>query len=126
MYNTTFVGEQVKRFESSPQFDGYTRVTIVVSEELEYTAGTDTGRTLTIENPWGTQEMAEHLLAKLKGFQYQPFSATGVALDPAAEIGDGVLVHNTYSGIYVQATKYGRLCSAEISAPNSSINSLNS
>ena len=117
MSNITYLGSSIKGFESSPQFDGYSKVVIVVSEELVYTAGVDTGRTLTIENPWGTQEMAETILAKLKGFQYQPYSASGAMLDPAAELGDGVVVRGVYSGVYTQKTKFGRMCLAEVSAP---------
>lgn len=117
MSNIAYLGNSIKGFESSPQFDGYSKVVIVVSEELEYTAGVDTGRTLTLENPWGTQAMAETILARLKGFQYQPYSASGAMLDPAAELGDGVVVRGVYSGVYTQKTKFGRMCLSEVSAP---------
>jgi tRNA uridine 5-carboxymethylaminomethyl modification enzyme len=59
------LGRKISSFKSSPQFDGYTSVVIIVSDDLEYSAGTDTGRTLTVNNPWGTQEMAENILKKI-------------------------------------------------------------
>ena len=45
-------------FDKAEQFDGFSKVVIIVSDEIEYSAGTDTGRTLTLNCPWGTQEIA--------------------------------------------------------------------
>lgn len=113
----TTVGMAITSFERSPQFDGYSRVTIQVTDDLSYTTGTDTGRTLTVENPYGTQEMAEAMLESLKGYQYQPYTADGAILDPAAELGDGVSVGGVYSGIYSLETSLDSLCAADIKAP---------
>lgn len=107
----------MQSFDSAPQFDEYTRVVIVVSEDTEYTAGNETGRTLTIENPWGTQAMANNILESIRGFRYQPYTADGAILDPAAELGDGITANGLYSGIYSMTTTYGRLCRAQVSAP---------
>lgn len=118
MSNTTYIGKKVRKFDSAPQFDGYSRVVITVTEELEYSAGDDTGRALTLECPWGTQAMADNILASIKGFKYQPYAATDALLDPATELGDGVNVNGTYGGIYTQETKFGPLCTASVSAPS--------
>ena len=107
----------MQSFESAPQFDPYSRVEIIVSEDLFYTAGTDTGRTLTIENPWGTQAMADNILAKIKNFRYKPYTADSALLDPSAELGDGITANGLYSGIYAIETKYGKLLRAKVSAP---------
>lgn len=118
MSDVTFVGKNIASFRSAPRLAGYSRVVLVVSDELEYTSGTDTGRTLTMECPWGTQAMANKILARVRGFQYQPYTATGARLDPAAELGDGITANNTYSGIYSQNIKFGPGYSATVSAPN--------
>ena len=94
--NTTFIGRQMRSFDSSPQFDGFSKVVIQVSDEVEYSAGNDSGRVMTLVNPWGNQAMADRLLARIKGFQYQPFTATGARLDPSgADIVDVIVEPNT-------------------------------
>lgn len=115
--NIARIGQRVRSFKTAPEFDGYTRVVIVVSEDLEYAAGTETGRTLTIQNPWGTQAMAERILTKILGFQYQPYTASGAMIDPAVELGDGMTSNNVYGGVYQRKITFGRDYRADISAP---------
>ena len=117
MSNTVYLGRNVKKFDSSPQFDGFSKVIITVSDEVEYSAGTDQGRALRLVNPWGTPQMAKDILEKVRGFQYQPYTAEDAFIDPAAEIGDGVTVNNVYGGLYTQKTSFGKLLRATVSAP---------
>ena len=105
-------------FDSAPEFDGYTKVVITASEDVEYSAGVDTGRTLTLECPWGTQAMADNILESIRGFKYQPYTATDAILDPAAELGDGITANNVYGGIYTMSTRFGPQCRATVSAPS--------
>lgn len=113
----TSVGRRANSMEVSPEFDGYSKVVLLVSDELQYEAGVDTGRTLELKCPWGTQQMANDILSRVWGYQYQPYTATGALVDPAAELGDGVTINGVYSGIYKQETQYNSLCSATIEAP---------
>ena len=107
----------MQRFTSSPQFDGFSKVTIVVTDEIEYSAGTDTGRTLRITNPWGTPQMAQDILNDIRGFQYQPYTAEKALIDPSVELGDGVTANNVYGGVYTQLIRFGPLLTATVSAP---------
>lgn len=118
MSNVTYVGRQITSFDSAPEFDGYTKVVMTVSEDVEYSAGVDTGRTLTLECPWGTQAMADNILESIRGFKYQPYTATDAILDPAAELGDGITANNVYGGIYTMSTRFGPQCRATVSAPS--------
>lgn len=118
MSNATYIGQRTRRFNSSTEFDGFSKVVITVTDELEYVAGKNTGRTLTLSCPWGTQEMADSILADIKGYRYHPYAADGAYLDPAAEIGDGVTVNGIYSGIYTMDAMFGRSFLADISAPS--------
>lgn len=118
MSGKTYIGTKAKALEVSPKFAAYSKVVLVVTEDLEYTAGTDIGRTLTIECPWGTQQMANDILSKVQGFEYQPYSVDSALLDPAAEIGDGVRVKDTYSGLYSMETNFGNLFVSRVSAPS--------
>lgn len=115
--NTTFLGRRMRSFRTSPQFDGFSKVVIIVSDEIEYTAGTDSGRTLRLTCPWGTPEMAQNILESVRGFQYQPYTAEGAMIDPAAELGDGVTANNVYGGIYTKKIKFGSLLTATVAAP---------
>ncbi len=114
---TTFLGRRMRSFRSSPEFDGFSKVVIIVSDEIEYSAGTDSGRTLRLTNPWGTPEMAQNILDSIQGFQYQPYTAENAILDPAAELGDGVTANNVYGGIYTKKVKFGPLLTATVAAP---------
>lgn len=96
-----------------------TRVNLSVDSDHYYTAGDDTGQTIEVTCPWGTQEMANSILASLQGYQYQPYTAIDALLDPAAEIGDAVTVGGIYSVIANVDTVFDRACAPSISAPES-------
>ena len=104
-------------FDKAEQFDGFSKVLIIVSDEVEYSAGTDTGRTLTLNCPWGTQEIANNILQSIKGFQYQPMTAENALVDPSVEIGDGISANGVYSGVYSIETKFNSNLPTTVSAP---------
>lgn len=109
--------KEASNLHTSPQFSSYSKVIIHIDDETDITVGNDYGRTLEVTNPFGTQQMAEDMLAKLSGFQYQPYDASGALLDPAAEIGDAISIKNIYGGLYTRDRTFSRLMKAEISAP---------
>ena len=114
--------QRASNMEISPQFDGYSAVRIFTGTDDDghaviYESGDTDGRVLEIKNPFGSQEMADNILADIRGYQYQPLSADNALLDPAAEMGDGVTVNGVYSGIFVRATQFGRLMASDVSAP---------
>lgn len=88
-------------------------------DPAEYSAGDDSGYVLTIENPWGTQEQADAILAalKLRGAKYQPFTATSAPVDPAIEIGDAVSVNGTEAVAWNITTQHTRMMAADLAAP---------
>ena len=104
-------------FDKAEQFDGYSKVIIIVSDEIEYSAGTETGRTLTLNCPWGTQEIANNILQSIKGFQYHPMTAEDALVDPSVEIGDGISANGVYSGVYSLETKFNSNRPTSVSAP---------
>lgn len=116
-FDRTGLGKRVSDLNVSPQFDGYSGVEIIIDEETSVFSGDTTGRVLTINNPWGTQEQADNILASIQGFQYQPYEANGALLTPAAELGDAVSVNGVYSGIYKMSRNHSALMDADISAP---------
>ena len=106
------------------KLDAYTGVVIHCGQdangnEVTISAGDATGYVLEIDNPLGTQQMADTILSglKLRGQRYQPYGASSALLDPSAEIGDAVTVDGTASVLLSASTKHGRIMAADISAP---------
>lgn len=63
------------------------------------------------------QAIADGLLAKLCGRQYQPFTATAAEVNPLVELGDAISAHGIYSGMFQQDLEFNSLMSSNISAP---------
>lgn len=110
--------KEITAFDTSERFEAYSKIIINVTDDLCYEAGDDTGRTLTLSCPWGTQDMANNLLAQMRGFSYRPYTASGAILDPSSELGDGINVNGVYSGIYRIDTRFNSHCASDISAPS--------
>ena len=117
MSNSVNIQRNMVSFDKSEQFDSFSKVVIIVSDEIEYSSGTETGRTLTLNCPWGTQEIANNILQLIKGFQYQPMTVGGSLVDPSVEIGDGISANGIYSGVYSLETKFNSNLPMDISAP---------
>lgn len=112
------LGRRVAKLNYSDPFTAYTGITITSPDsEDKFTAGKDSGRTLEVEIPWASQNMADNLLAQFRGVQHQPFTATGAILDPAAELGDAVTVDGVTGIMYRRNQRFGSLYRADISAP---------
>ena len=120
-----YLQRSAKNIEESPSYVPYSKVRIIVGEEedgtqLVYEAGDDTFRTLEITNPYGTQAIANSILAKIQGYSYKPFKVSGAILNPAAELGDAVTVGEVYSFLSSVDTTFSSIMSADISAPEDS------
>ena len=113
-----YIGNKASKIEVSPQFTNYSKVVIHVDDDTDIVVGDDTGRTLEIDNPFGTQEMAASILQRLAGYEYQPYTASDALLDPAAEIGDTLEAVTVYGGIYSRSRAFGKLMRANVSAPS--------
>lgn len=93
------MGDDITSFEDNGRQLPISRVTLKVDDESVLTAGDDTGMELEADCPHATQAMVNAILAKVKGYRYQMFSAGDAGLDPAAELGDGITVGGVYSVI---------------------------
>lgn len=123
-YGSTTIGKETQNLEIADAFAPYSGVRLSVGldddgNELAYFSGDETGRVLDVENPFGSQQMADNILASIQGFVYQPMYADGALLDPAAQIGDAVSVNDIYSRICVRATTFGTLMLSDVSSPAS-------
>ena len=110
--------KRVSALDTAPTFLPYSKVVIHTDEDTVVKAGNDTGRTLEMSDPFATPALAERILARIMGFQYQPYYAQGALLDPAAEIGDAVSVKDVYGGIYQRTRRFDHQMQADIAAPH--------
>lgn len=109
--------DQAESFELGREQAGYSKVILNVTDELYYEAGTDSGETLEVDCPWGTQAICDAILDSVRGYAYKPYQADGALLDPSAELGDTINIKGTQSGLYSVDTDFGSLMSASVSAP---------
>lgn len=120
MNNKQYVGRRVSSVEVYDEIGPITGVALLLDEESEILAGDDTGYVLEVNCPYGTQEMADNILAKLAGRTYKGFRAQGAELDPTAELGDGLTVDGNYSMLAYRNVKFGPGHQSEIAAPGES------
>ena len=116
------VGKNAMDVRKADNMRPYTKVIINVEktgsdEIISYEAGTETGNTLEFDCPWGTQAMANNILAKFQGYQYQPYNVTNAIVSPAVEMGDAVQTNGVYGGIYQQDALFGHTYYSDFSAP---------
>lgn len=64
-----------------------TQVVLHKMDGNKFTAGPP-GWALNVDCPWATQEMAESILQRVRGYQYRPFSAENAILEPAFQVCD--------------------------------------
>lgn len=122
MADKIYIGKDVEAYQSAPTVQ-YSRVTIDVGTDengnvLSYTAGDDTQSELVIKCPWGTQAMANNILASLSSYSYKPYAANSSHVHPAAELGDAVTVgDDIYSGIYGRQIEFSTEPITSVQAP---------
>lgn len=119
MSDKVYLGPNAAELDYGDTLTRISRVNLAVDSDHIYTSGDDTGRTLEVDCPWGSQEMADSILAKVNAVDYLPYTAGDALIDPAAEIGDGVTVGGIYSQISTSNIEFDRMCVSDISAPAS-------
>ena len=112
-----YVGRRAASVQSSAGFDPISKIIVNVDDENYFEAGNDSGQTLEATCPYGTQAMANDLLAELGGYAYQPLQAQDALIDPAAELGDGVTVDGLYILLAQMDTTFDGLMPSDIGAP---------
>ncbi len=117
MNNKHFIGENAKSFESLGLTDQIDGVLLKVDSGTAYRSGDQTGYVLEAECPYGTQAMADGLLAAVQGKSYAGFEAEGARLPVGAELGDGVTVRGLYGPLVRRRIRFGAELSADIGAP---------
>ena len=111
------LGNAAASVQQFPVFEAISRVILKIGGDQGYVSGSDTGRTIEIDCAYGSQTMANDLLAQLQGYVYQPMQADDALIDPAAELGDPVEVCGVYAVLAQKDTLWDMLSAADIAAP---------
>ena len=117
MSDKVYLGQNASDLDYDEKAPKISRVNLAVDSDHIYTSGDDTGRTLEVSCPWGSQAMADNILSKVSGIEYQPYEASDALLDPATEIGDGITIGGVYSVLAQSYVYLDKQCAANISAP---------
>lgn len=118
-WEPTQCGPVTGGYSVPPAFPPYSGVHIQLSEDNngEFAAGTDTGSVLELSCPYGSQAMANDILELIRGLRYQPIEAATADIDPAAELGDGVVIKGVYAGLYRQDLRFTGGWRCDFAAP---------
>lgn len=117
MNNSYNALRNITSFRNTGKSQPISGIELMVDEKNMYFAGNDNGYVMTIDCPYGTQEMANDLLAKAKGFEYQGFTAEQVILPPETELGDGITVAGIYGMVARRSFKFTPGMTSNIEAP---------
>ena len=117
MSDKVFLGTRMAQLDTSPSLAPVSKVILAVDSENAYIAGDDTGRTVEVTCPYGTQEMANNILAALSSYTYTPAMAQDAILDPAAEIGDGLTMGGVYTVLAQSTLTFDGLMTSDAGAP---------
>lgn len=117
MSDKVFLGTRMAQLDISPALAPVSKVILAVDSENAYIAGEDTGRTIEVTCPYGTQEMANNILAALSSYTYTPAIARDAILDPAAEIGDGLTMGGVYTVLAQSTLTFDGLMTSDAGAP---------
>lgn len=120
--NRLNIGREAYSLDYDDSKGAYTKVRIIFDERADpVEVGTDDGRVLEISNPWAepiAEQMAQDILTRIQGYEYQPFDAHGAFLPDNTELGDAVIVGGVYGAIVSQDIDFDGLGNSDISAPN--------
>ena len=105
------------QLDTSPPLEAVSKVVLMVDADNAYVAGTDTGRTIEVTCPYGTQAMANNILTALQSYTYTPAQAQDALLDPAAEMGDGLTLGGVYTVLAQADTQWDAMMASDAGAP---------
>lgn len=117
MSDKVYLGRAVGQLSESPALAPVSKVVLLVDDDTAYFAGDETGRTVELTCPYGTQAMANNILASLRAYTYRPIQAQDALLDPAAELGDGLTVGGVYTVLAQTELTFDALMTCDGGAP---------
>ena len=112
-----YVGKHAKSITVGARLEPITGVILNGDNENVFIAGDESGQVLETFVPTATQKMAEDILRRVRGFEYQGYNATNAFIPPTAELGDGITLAGTYGVLASREYSFTPKLTETIGAP---------
>lgn len=93
------------------------KVALTLDDEHGYTAGDESGYTLTAACLYADQTAADRALGRLRGVRYDPAEVAGAVFNPLLELGDALYSGGNLFRVYRMEVDYDVLFVADLAAP---------
>ena len=112
-----YLGLAMRKLDTSPDLEAVSGVELTDDAGKVASSGTSSGYTLKAHCNYSNSAAALLCANNTQGYVYRPFTATGADLDPAAELGDAVIIDGKTYQIMSIDWDLGTWISADLSAP---------
>lgn len=117
MNNKHYVGKKAKSVTVGRKLPPVSGVVLSGDNDAVFVAGDETGYVVETFVPNATQQMANDLLNKMAGFEYQGYTAHNAFIPPDVELGDGITVKSVYGVLASREYAFTPKMTETISAP---------
>lgn len=117
MNNKHYVGRRAKSITIGKKLPPVSGVVLSGDNDAVFVAGDESGYVVETFVPNATQQMANDLLNKMQGFEYQGYTAQNAFIPPDVELGDGITVKGVYGVLASREYSFTPKMSETISAP---------
>ncbi|MCM1220613.1 MAG: tail fiber domain-containing protein [Lachnospiraceae bacterium] len=117
MNNKWFIGKHTKSVTTGAKRPPISKVILNGDNDTQFIVGDDSGDTLETFVPTATQQMANDIFNRVKGFEYQGYTASGAFIPPQVELGDGVTVGGVYGVLASREFTFTPKLTEAVSAP---------
>lgn len=117
MNNKHYVGRRAKSITIGKKLPPVSGVVLSGDNDVVFVAGDESGYVVETFVPNATQQMANDLLNKMRGFEYQGYTAQNAFIPPDVELGDGITVKGVYGVLASREYSFTPKMTETISAP---------
>lgn len=117
MNNKHYVGRRAKSITLGRKLPPVSGVVLSGDNDTVFVAGNERGYVVETFVPNATQQMANDLLNKMRGFEYQGYTAQNAFIPPDVELGDGITVKGVYGVLASREYSFTPKMTENISAP---------
>lgn len=117
MNNKHYVGRRAKSITIGKKLPPVSGVVLSGDNDAVFVAGDESGYVVETFVPNATQQMANDLLNKMRGFEYQGYTAQNAFIPPDVELGDGITVKGVYGVLASREYSFTPKMTETISAP---------
>ena len=119
MNNKYYIGNKAKSITMGARLEPVSKIVLSGENDSVFVSGDDSGYSFEVYVPNATQQMADDMLEKARGFKYQGYTASCVYIPPEAELGDGISIQGGYGILAKREFSFTPKMSSNIESPYS-------